>query len=115
MTTVDERRGVTSRVRDAVRRTSGVVALLGAIWTIWLLALGGGSVTLLGLRVRSHDPIRPLVGSILAAALFFLAGGRSTLVAWIDRVRPHAIAFWRSTLHSWRAGVLQHVLAGTLA
>src|SRR5262245_8588748 len=112
MTTVDERRVVTSRVRDAIRRTSGVLA---ALWTIWLLAQGGGSVTVLGLRVRSHDPIRPLMAAILAAAVFLLAGGRSTLVAWIDLLRPHAIAFWQSTLRSWRAGVLQHVLAGALA
>src|SRR5215510_14666102 len=103
MTTVDERRPVTSRVRDAVRRTSVVLALLGALWTIWLLAQGGVSVTVLGLRVRSHDPMRPLIASILAAAVFFLAGGRSTLVAWIDLARPHAIAFWRSTLRAWRA------------
>ena len=115
MTTVDERRVVTSRVRDAIRRTSGVLASLAALWTIWLLAQGGGSVTVLGLRVRSHDPIRPLMAAILAAAVFLLAGGRSTLVAWIDLLRPHAIAFWQSTLRSWRAGVLQHVLAGALA
>ena len=113
MTRVDEH-VVTSRVRDAIRRTSAVLALLGAMWTVWLLVQGGGVVTVLGLRLRSHDPMRPLVASIVAAAVFLFAGGRSTLAAWIDLVRPRVVAFRRSTSRSWLAVHLHHALAAAL-
>src|SRR5690606_16208759 len=66
------------------------LALVGFTWGGWLLLFGGFDTEILGLRVRSNAPIRPLIGASIAFTMFIFLGGRVPL-AWLavlTRVRP---------------------------
>ena len=57
-------------------RAALLVAFVAAVWSLFVLLAGGGSVNLLGLRIRSTDPIRPaLVGLISLAVFLWMRGG----------------------------------------
>jgi fatty acid desaturase len=114
MTSLDDPRPVTSRARVRVQRTSAILTALVGLWTLWLLLFGGVSLTIVGLVVRSHDPIRPLIVTLLSAAVFFLAGGRATLSQWIESADPHAKDAWHRAARTWRTGYVHHGIAAAL-
>ena len=111
MTRLDDTRRVTSRARLRVQRTSAILAALLGLWALWLFAAGGLSLRMAGIVVRSHDPLRPLIAALLSAAVFFFAGGRATLIQWIEIARPHATTAWHMTMRVWRAGYAHHAIA----
>jgi 4-amino-4-deoxy-L-arabinose transferase-like glycosyltransferase len=98
----------------AVQRASATLAVMSALWTLWLLVSDGMSVTVLGLRIRSHDPVRPAAMALAAVAVFFLTGGRSTLSQWYTQLAPKDGVARRTVVQWWHTGLLQHVLAGAL-
>src|SRR5690348_13966638 len=66
-----------------LRVVSCVVAMLAAVWTLRLVLVGGITVVVSGLRIRSNDPIRPVEIIIGALVVFALTGGvRSVLGVW---------------------------------
>jgi hypothetical protein len=67
-----------------------ILAVVGFAWGGWLLLVGGFDTEILGLRVRSNAPLRPLIGGAIAFTLFVFLGGRVPLawVAVLARVRP---------------------------
>ena len=65
-----------------------VIACASFLWTLWLLAFGGFDITLLGARIRSNDPQRVFVITLVALTGFFLAGGRVP----IARISAHSRA-----------------------
>ena len=60
----------------AARLLALVLAVLGFAWAAWLIAGGGGEFNLLGLRLRSHEPLRPFTIGCAMLAAFVLLGGR---------------------------------------
>jgi len=83
--------------RTAVRRASGAIATLAGIWWIWLVVSSGGAVTLFGVLIRSHDPIRPLLLCAISIAVFLFTGGGALLADGARHLRPRALA--SSTAH----------------
>ena len=101
--------------RRRVRRWSGALALLGGIWTFLVAVSGGFSMTVLGVVLRSHDPRRPLIVGVIGFAIFYLAGGRTTLALWAGAVRASAATASPQVGRIWRRGYVQHTLAALLA
>ena len=57
--------------------------MLAAVWTLRLVLVGGITVVVSGLRVRSNDPIKPVEIVIGALVVWALTGGvRSALRVW---------------------------------
>jgi hypothetical protein len=86
MLPADDRR----RYLRAIRRCGLGLTILSAVWGAIVLLTGGVSFRLAGLRVRSHNPQRIFLFTIVAFALFTLAGGRipwATLRSRLDRAR----------------------------
>ena len=48
---------------------------VGACWTIALILFGGGEYLVFGRRLATHDPVRPLFLTCLAAVLYVALGG----------------------------------------
>ena len=109
MTTGDEPRSMSADARTAMRRVSGALALVTGLWTIWLLTSGGGVTRVFGVRIRSHDPLRPLALCAIAFALFLAAGGRATLLH-----AGRALAA-RLTRGSWTRRSTHHIVACVLS
>ena len=101
-------------MRAVVRRASGALALLNGIWSLWLIAFGGVSVTIFGLLVRSHDPFNPLLLCAVSIALFLLTGGATTLRACQHAVGVRALMVWNRLLPMWRAGYVPNAIVGVL-
>ena len=53
-----------------------VIAVFGALWALAVWVVGGFSLTLAGLTVQSHDPLRPLGIALAASVIFLITGGR---------------------------------------
>lgn len=62
-------------VRAFVRRTALLVTCACLAWALFLTVFGGFDVAILGLRIRSNNPLRVLFLASLALAAFILAGG----------------------------------------
>jgi hypothetical protein len=65
-----------------------VIVCASFLWTLWLLAFGGFDITLLGARIRSNNPQRVFVITLVGLTGFFLAGGRVP----VARISAHARA-----------------------
>jgi dolichyl-phosphate-mannose-protein mannosyltransferase len=52
------------------------IAIAATAWSLLLFFLGGFDRVVLGIRVRSNDPWRPLIVAVASLAAFFFAGGR---------------------------------------
>jgi len=98
-----------ARWRAWVRVASGAMALVAGLWTIWLLASGGGVTRVFGLLVRSHDPLRPLALFAVSIALFLVTGGPAMLA---HAARALAAQSLRS---AWARQSTHHVLACALS
>jgi hypothetical protein len=62
--------------RTATKIVSASIAVLSLIWTIWLTTVGGFETEILGIPIKSNEPLRALAVSLLAWVGFFAAGGR---------------------------------------
>ena len=94
--------------RTAVRRASAAIAMLAGIWSIWLAVSSGGAITLFGVVVRSHDPLRPLLLCAMSIALCLLTGGRAWLAEGAARLGRRALG--DSAVHQTIAVALSVVL-----
>ena len=54
-----------------------MIGVVGAVFGTVISVSGGFDITLYGVRVRSHDWIRPIVASVLGWAIYVAAGGRA--------------------------------------
>jgi hypothetical protein len=61
-----------------------------AAWAAWILAFGGVTLVLFGIRVRSHAPGRAALIGLVALAGFVLAGGAIPLRAAVARAKAFA-------------------------
>jgi 4-amino-4-deoxy-L-arabinose transferase-like glycosyltransferase len=77
--------------RTAVRRAGAAIAILAGIWSTWLVVSSGGAITLFGVVVRSHDPLRPLLLCAMSMALWLLTGGRAWLAEGAARLGRRAL------------------------
>jgi hypothetical protein len=102
-------------MRDVVRRATGTLAALSAFWGVWLVAFGGAAVTILGARVRSHDPLRPFLLFAVSLAIFLLTGGGTTIVVGLGVLRPRARAGWAWLVRAWHRDELHHAIVGAAA
>jgi hypothetical protein len=93
--------------RSRIHRWSAALTLLGGIWTFVVAVWGGFSFTVFGILLRSHDWRRPLIVSVLAFAIVYLTGGRSTIAAQADVVRTGVSAAWPHLVRIWRRGYVQ--------
>jgi hypothetical protein len=74
-------------VRPHLLRLSLVVAAAALAWTGLTLISGGGfDVQLPGLRLRSHDPLKPLLAAALALSAWILGAGdaASIVTRWMS-------------------------------
>jgi hypothetical protein len=67
------------------RSIAAIVAILTLAWAILIFLSGGGEVSILGERIRSHDWRRPALIGLTALLVFvYLRGGfRVTMPAWV--------------------------------
>lgn len=80
------------RVIRAARLATLVLAILGFAWAGWLVLGGAADINLLGVRLRSHEPLRPFTIGCIALAAFVLLGGRLlSLSAWRPGDRIQAL------------------------
>jgi len=84
----------------------GVAAALALAWAVLVWISGGTTIAVAGLRVSSTDPIRPLVGAALLAAMYVLTSGR-------QRVREDAALARRLATASRLAAVLAAAIGVT--
>lgn len=87
-----------SASRQLLRGVSLAVVILGSAWTLSLVVFGGFDARVLGSRVTTHEPLRPLLFTAAALSVFILSGGSA-----------------RPRLPGWIAGVDHRVAAGLLA
>lgn len=83
------------------RRAALVVGLVSTLWASVLLVTEGVTLHILGLRVTSHDPLRPLITSIVGFVAFIAAGGRvsrSDLQALGRRLRDRLLGWLERTI-----------------
>jgi hypothetical protein len=78
---------ISPRIRPIVRRLALAAAVFGAVWTAALVLFGGFDVTVAGVGVTSHSPLRPFLWASLAFALFAAVNG---LQATADQLRRFA-------------------------
>jgi len=88
-----------------------VFAVLGTVWALAILIVGGFSITIAGITVQSHDPLRPLALGGIAAAIYLMLGGGAVIVRNVRRLTmPVAIllalcpALVGIARNSWTAG-----------
>ena len=82
-------------VRSAARVAMLLIVGATCLWSLWLLAFGGFDVTLVGARIRSNNPQRVFVITLIALAGFFLAGGRIPIARVATHVRTVAASVVR--------------------
>jgi hypothetical protein len=73
-----------------IRRTIAIAAVLAMVWSVLVWITGGTSIAIAGLRVSSTDPVRPMVATLVLAAIYLFASGR-------QRVRDDAALARRLT------------------
>ena len=61
--------------RRVVARIASGVALLAGVWTFFLLSYPGFDAVILGVKVTTHEPLRPLAITLLAIAVLVAANG----------------------------------------
>jgi hypothetical protein len=71
-------------IRRRIEVASLLVAVCGFAWAILLITVGGVDVEILGQRVRSHDPFRPLFLGAIGLAIFMRCGGPTAYRRWFD-------------------------------
>ena len=52
-----------------------VFAVFGTLWALAIWLVGGFTIALAGVAIRSHDPLRPLAFGALAAVLYLAMRG----------------------------------------
>jgi len=62
-----------------IRRAIAYVAAATLAWAVLVFLTGGTTIAIAALRVSSTDPIRPMLASVLLAAVYALASGRQRL------------------------------------
>jgi hypothetical protein len=77
-----------SHVRRAVRGTALALAALCGVWLLELVALGGFDVAVLGVRLTTHDPHRPMLAGAVALSIYIIAGG----AVWLPDPKVYGIA-----------------------
>src|SRR5438128_1537832 len=73
------------------------VALITAAWTLLLLTYGGFGGRVFGIKVMTHDPLRPLVMTIVAAGSYTALNGSA---------RCFTSSLFAAACWSWRHTVL---------
>lgn len=58
------------------------ISVLGLLWALGLVIFGGFDVTVAGVRVRTHEPLRPLAVAALALAIFVPLYGAERAHHW---------------------------------
>ena len=61
------------------------LAIIGAIWSLVLLATGGFDVTLIGVTITAHDVTRPAAAAAIAFAVYLWARGPARVLAAVAR------------------------------
>jgi hypothetical protein len=74
-------------------RAALVVMVLATLWMCYVLVYGGGTIQILGVRIRSHDWLRPAVAALAALAVFLGMRGGIHLDAEVRSVTPWLLAF----------------------
>jgi 4-amino-4-deoxy-L-arabinose transferase-like glycosyltransferase len=72
------------------RLRAGLFALAcaAAAWGLWLTVVGGVNASLFGLVLRSNNPQRVFIFSVLLLGAYFLLGGRLNLAALLRHTEP---------------------------
>jgi hypothetical protein len=70
-----------------------LMMVLGAGWMSWVWIYGGATVRILGLRVASHDWLRPALVMAAGLALFLYTGGGARARTTLTRATPWSVAF----------------------
>jgi hypothetical protein len=87
-----------ARLRRAISQVAFGVALACIAWVMLLLVHGGFDTTILGIKVTSHDPWRPIWLAALALGVTTLAGGtgapRAITDAWLRALERAARRGW---------------------
>jgi hypothetical protein len=78
-------------LRSVARVAMLAIACACLLWILWLLAFGGFDFRLFGLRIRSNNPQRVVIITLVALAGFFLAGGTIPLARLVVRLRGAAV------------------------
>ncbi len=84
-----------------------VIAVFGALWALAVWVVGGFSLTLAGIGVQSHDPLRPLGVALAAGIIYVITGGQwqwrriTVPVVALLSLAPAAAGVARN---SWTAG-----------
>ena len=70
-----------------IRRVLVGVAVLAAVWTIWLVIRGGIDVNIFGSQFTSNEPLRPFLIANVALALYVAFGpGVARLWTWLRAI-----------------------------
>jgi hypothetical protein len=70
-------------VRRVVAGAACTVAALAGLWAVWLFTVGGVDIRIFGHTVTSHEPMRPLLITAVAIAVFMIAGGDAAVTRWV--------------------------------
>ena len=85
-------------LRRAISHVAFGVALACVVWVVVLLIHGGFETILLGIKVTTHDPWRPIGLAVLAVGVSAAAGGigapRAIADAWLGAVERAAGRGW---------------------
>ena len=66
------------------RTASLIVAAFGLAWMMLLITTGGFDTEILGLRVRSRDPFRPLFLAAIGLTVYVVSAGAAAYRRWVD-------------------------------
>jgi hypothetical protein len=98
--------------RRAVRATALVLAALCGAWMLLLWALGGFDTRVLGVRLTTHEPLRPLLAGAAALSVYLLAGG----AVWLPDPRVWSVAGrWIMRVGRSIGGIDHRAIVGALA
>jgi hypothetical protein len=95
---VEARRSLTERWRmfwgaqGGRARAALVVAAIAAAWTGYVWRYGGGALTILGVRVASHDWRRPALVALVGLVAFIGFEGGDRRRAWVAAARPWLVS-----------------------
>src|SRR5262245_12984955 len=97
----------------AVRGATLALAAATGLWALALTVFDGFTITLFALRLRSHDPFRPLIISAIAFVIYLRLGGREA--PWLRSLVQASRSAIGALARQWRAGRLQDAAAVVLA
>jgi hypothetical protein len=63
-----------------------VLAVFGTLWALLILIVGGFTITVAGITVQSHDPLRPLALGVIGAAIYLILRGGAVGVRNMRRI-----------------------------